>query len=115
MKTIEGLTIDEVPLIKFDLNGKLAIKDDNLWILGGNHQRLALIKYIEKLRSNLAKMKHAIKEETKGMTQDQILHMDPEIASKVRDAEERVKELEEKIDSSSMWFIRLYDHSAWYY
>jgi hypothetical protein len=46
LKTIEGLTIDDVPVMEFTVDGEAAMVAEKLTMLGGNHRRHALKKHI---------------------------------------------------------------------
>jgi hypothetical protein len=46
--SVYGKTIEEVPSLTFTTEGQRAIRDNNLWVMSGNHRRLALNKFLEK-------------------------------------------------------------------
>lgn len=112
LPTVEGLMIEDVPVMDFSAEGKLKIKDDNLWMLGGNHRRLALKKYIDTMKAEVIQTNGAIERVTRGKNDAEIQGMNPERLSMVRDGQEAVKRLEEKIASSCMWVVRVYDRGA---
>lgn len=112
LASVDGLKIHQVPVVNFNELGLLSIKNDNLWMLGGNHRRIALTRYITKMTSELVEMKAAIKEETAGKTEEDIAKMDSECASTLKEAHNRIQMLEEKIESSCMWTVRVYDRGA---
>lgn len=102
--TVEGKSIDEVPEMRFTDEGAKEIKPENLWILGGNHRRIALAHYLD----GLAKEINALNDEIAD-------HQGNRAGSEngdVKAAQDRVRSLEEKISSSRMWVVRLYDRGA---
>ncbi len=105
LKSVEGLTIDKVPVMKFTPQGEMAIKNNNLWMLGGNHRRVALIKYIQSMKDRVALSKEAIATIKKDKADKDVEDSDPEL-------EDSVKELEDKIASSRMWTVKVYDRGA---
>src|ERR1700755_209755 len=113
--TVEGLSIHDVPVVKFNQQGKLAIKNKNLWVLGGNHRRLALARYIDNMKDDVERANNLIHKLTAGKDSDQIRDMNPEDTTKLEDARERVKSLLEKIDSSCMWSVKVYDRGLSYH
>lgn len=58
--TVQGFWIDDVPVIKFTPGGLEAIKDDNLWILGGNHRRHALNRFLIVQQEEVGKLEAEI-------------------------------------------------------
>jgi hypothetical protein len=110
LKSVDGLTVDKVPVMKFTPQGEIAIKHNNLWMLGGNHRRLALIKYIKSLEEKVALSKEAIVT-TKDDNTDKD-DSDPDFNKKLNELQDSVKELEDKIASSRMWTVKLYDRGA---
>jgi hypothetical protein len=113
LKSVEGCTIDKVPVMKFKESGILAIKESNLWMLGGNHRRLAVIKHIKGLKKKKVQAEGAINTMTNGRTEEEIANMEPEALTEVKKAEDLVKMLGAKIESSGMWSVRVYDRGEW--
>lgn len=107
--SVDGHDIHEVPLIEFNEIGALAIKDKNLWMLGGNHRRLALLKYIDILKDEIAASMEAVAGVTKGMTDAQIKELGEGDVETIKQHEDRAKALQEVIDRSHLWAVRLYD------
>jgi hypothetical protein len=110
--SVNGLKVDKVPLMEFNEEGEAAIKNDNLWVLSGNHRCLALARYIDKMRSDQEKMKLAIKEELKARKDQVVADVDPEKEKDLKEVQDMVKSLQAKIDSSSMWAVAVYDRGA---
>lgn len=108
--SVEGKLIQSIPKLEFTDEGKTAILPKNLWMLGGNHRREALIQLVTKWKAQL-------KEKRK-----QIGKMEAEeqsgIGGTIDDEEEleslqkSTKKLEELIRSSSVWVVRLYDRGV---
>jgi hypothetical protein len=112
LRSVEGLGIDEVPAIDFNEQGSLAIKGKNLWILGGNHRRIALKSYRDRMKEEIEKMNRAIKKVTDDMPETDAIVIEPEQKEHLKKVKDRVKALGTKLDSSSMWVIRLYDRGT---
>jgi len=113
LSTVEGLKVEEVPVMTFTPEAKLHLKKNKcLWMLGGNHRRLALIKYIEKLQAEAAQTKVGIEKVIGGKSDVDISNMDPDQISMIRDAQRTVKRLEEKIATTGLWPIKVYDRGA---
>ncbi|KAH8984063.1 hypothetical protein EDB86DRAFT_2833632 [Lactarius hatsudake] len=98
--SVEGKNVTTVPKIEFTEQAKEEIGTDNLWILGGNHRRQALLKYLEGRQKALDKMKMQVsKKEAKGGDDEE----------EVEEMRKEVRMMEEKIATDSMWAVRLYD------
>ena len=54
-KTVQGYDVGVVPELEFTDAGLEAIRRNDLWVLGGNHRRLALCKYIEDMKAEVEK------------------------------------------------------------
>src|SRR6267154_4038673 len=81
-------------------------------MLAGNHHCLTLIKYINTLENEVSRIKKAIKETMGGKSEAQVSKMDLDQQNLVRDAEHRVKSLQEKINTSTIWAIRVYNRGV---
>ncbi len=86
LRTVEGLKIRDVPVLKFNDEGLLAIKNDNLWVLGGNHRRISLTRYIDRMRMELTQMKEAIGQALAGMAIEDIENINTENANTLKEA-----------------------------
>lgn len=112
--TVNGYDIDDVPEIRFTSEGLEAIKEDNLWVLGGNHRRLAVHKYLQLLKENLDEQTKTLAGKRKedmngGPTGDgQVgLHTDEHLAM--------AAEIERKTEAlflKQKWTVRLYNRGA---
>jgi hypothetical protein len=119
LPTLEGFKIHQVPVLELNPEGELAVKNDNLWVLSGNHRRLALAKYIQKMERDVEALREAIDEElyvdpgenNSNLETDIDANMDADNMNNVTMAQEKLKLLEEKIESSQMWTVRVYDRS----
>jgi len=114
LPTVEGLAIGDVPVMRFNTEGKLQIKDNNLWMLGGNHRRQALRLYVDNMKEELLKTKQAIDKAISGKTDVEVRGMNSDQLTTVREGQERMKILQDKIDNSGMWTVRVYDRGASY-
>ncbi|KAH9012461.1 hypothetical protein EDB84DRAFT_1444688 [Lactarius hengduanensis] len=93
---VEGKNVNKVATIKFTEQGKEEIGTDNLWMLGGNHRRQALLRHMKGKQKEVDKMKTQVaKKEGKGGEDD-------EEVEKMRKV---VWEMEEKILTDSMWAV----------
>jgi len=91
-----------------------AIKKDKLWMLSGNHRRVALKLYVETLQTELSKAKRAVQNITQKRCDDKVtkLRMAPD--STLKEAEDVVRVLEAKIETSCMWTVKVYDRGTWH-
>ncbi|KAH9025765.1 hypothetical protein EDB84DRAFT_1563963 [Lactarius hengduanensis] len=98
--SVEGKNVKTVAKIEFTSQGKEEIGSDNLWILGGNHRRQALLRHLEGRQKVLDKLKNQLaKKEGKGGEDDE------EVEAMRKD----VREKGEEISTNSLWAVRLYD------
>ncbi|KAI9442816.1 hypothetical protein BJY52DRAFT_1194722, partial [Lactarius psammicola] len=101
--SVEGKKIENIAKIEFTEKGKKEIGKNNLWVLGGNHRREALIKHVRVKQKELEKVKRqAEKKEAQGGEEDQELD----------GLKRAAKQLEEEFETASMWAIRLYDRET---
>lgn len=107
LPTIGAKTIRMVPAMKFSEAGLEAIRDNNLWVLSGNHRRAALLKHMEMLKVKLEKTTKA-----KEQVEDE-LKEEPSVTSQraldLKRLEHSAMQLEALIESSQMWVVRLYN------
>lgn len=112
--TVNGYDIDDVPEIRFTAEGLEAIKEDNLWVLGGNHRRLALHKYLQLLKENLDEQSKTLAEKRRedmnggptgggqvGLLMDEHSAMAAEIERKT-----------EALFMKQKWTVRLYNRGT---
>ncbi|KAH9028303.1 hypothetical protein EDB85DRAFT_1892595 [Lactarius pseudohatsudake] len=100
--SVEGKNVKTVGKIEFTSQGKEEMGSDNLWILGGNHRRQALLRHLEGRQKELDKLKNQLaKKEGKGGEDDE------EVEAMRKD----VREKEEEISTNSLWAVRLYDRA----
>ena len=59
---IEGKRIEELPYMKLSLKGVVAMRSRELWILGGHHWHIALMKHINNMKVEVKVQKKAIKD-----------------------------------------------------
>ena len=111
-KMIKGRRIEELPCMELSLEGVVAVKTKELWMLGGHHWRIALMKHIDKMKETVKAKKKVIKEMSQGKMDDEIARMGEDAAMKLRGVKENVKALMEKIERSSVWAIKVYDRGA---
>jgi hypothetical protein len=109
---VRGMTIQDVPVIKFSEEGLEAIRNDNLWMFSGNHRRAALVKHVAKLKSDLEDLHKTINK-----VEDE-LKKEPSVTSpralfleKLKDA---ATQREQRIENSQKWVVRLYNRGEWH-
>ncbi len=109
--TVEGASILSVERIEFTDKGKEVILDNNLWMLSGNHWRATLLQYVvtkekqlEDMKKVAAKMEASEKPEEEDGTDEGNQELDR--FNKV------CKRMEEEIEASSMWAVRLYNRGV---
>ena len=97
LKGLEGLTIEDVPLMDFTVKGEVDMGSEKLIMLGGNHRREALKKYVEKMRGEIQnqekKMKAIRSDDFKGL----------------RTAKGQIAKMKKDVDRMCRWAVRLYD------
>jgi hypothetical protein len=96
-KGIEGLTIDEVPLMDFTVKGESDMRKEKLIMLGGNHRREALKKHIDLLNGWIQNLEKKFKA------------MSGEDYERTRPLKVEIDEKKKEVDRKSRWAVRLYD------
>ena len=110
LASVDGKKIHDVPIMTFTEEGAAAIKDSNLWMLSGNHRRQALTIFLDKIRVQQEELKERIlelKAEIRNSSEDE-----PVKKEEVTLATDKIKTLDEKIERSCMWAIKIYDIGA---
>lgn len=115
LKSVDGYSMENVPLMEFTQDGAEAIKHNNLWMLSGNHRRLALVKYIDKLKADVENARNKIEEMTEGKTDEQLAALDNDAKEALKRWQELVSVKEPLIDSSCFWTVRIFDRGACYW
>lgn len=108
-KTVQGYDVEVVPELEFTDAGLEAIKRDNLWVLGGNHRRLALCKYIEDMKTEVDKqsknLRALIKKDKDGNPPGQY-------ADQIAAARGDIQNMTNEVLKNHKWVIRLYDRGT---
>jgi hypothetical protein len=115
MPRLGGLDIEDLPLIAFTREGAEAIKNNNLWVLSGNHRRLAILKYVKHLNEKLQHAKERMEEITGKKTEVELANMGENAKQQLTAVRKHVEMIEEKIEQSSYWTVKVYDRGAWSY
>lgn len=105
---LEGKTLDEVPALGLTNVGQREASDDNLWIMGGNHRRLALSQFLEKTRADLEKDEadlEKISEANKKST-------DAQGENEEKRMREEVSRKRKLIEKGHKWVVKVYDRGA---
>lgn len=89
-REIDGMYIEELPLLQLTAAGENSILLEKLWFFSGNHRRTALQEIVDDLKKGLG-------EDGTGLM----------LKEKERD------ELKAKIEKSSRWAVKLYDRGVW--
>jgi hypothetical protein len=110
--TVNGLMLDEVPELKFTPAGAAAIRKNNLWMLSGNHRRVAVLRHIEELRKQLIDANEQIEDVIKDKTETQLANLEDKPKEKLAYFQNIVKVLEPVIEASSWWVVRVIDRGA---
>jgi hypothetical protein len=108
-RSVEGMSIEEVAKVEFTQEGLAEIKGNNLWMLGGNHRRQALTKYVGTLTADLKTKNKEI------MTLDMEMRKgDPNgaLAMELTTQRIEVSKLKKKVEQSCKWVVRLYDRGV---
>lgn len=110
LTSVEGLTIHAVPEMKFTPEGREAIKaEGGLWMLSGNHRRLALTKYVNDLKIEIEKITAKVVKIVGKLTDEEIGDLEPNVLESVRVAQDTIKEKEETLRRSGLWAIKIHD------
>ena len=106
-KTIGGDLITDVPALEFTEEGAEAILPDNLWMLSGNHRRVALRRHLEQLTKEVEELK----EECRVLEMEQVKNgFNAEINGRRNVLmKEDIPELETKIAHQRLWAARVID------
>jgi hypothetical protein len=112
---IDGMDMGDVPMLKFTEQGLVEIRKNNLWMLTGNHRRLALGQYVAQMKADVESAKEIIRSIKDCKMEDESVMLDDVASEKLRWANEVVKTVQPKILKSSMWTVRAYNRGAWYH
>jgi hypothetical protein len=114
-RTVEGMLLKDVSMIEFNPEGLRAIKDKNLWVLGGNHRRIALAAFRDRMKDTVAEMNAAIdavKKRLDELSEEEAQDLDNDPTEVIEELSANVERLEDKILVTSMWAMRLYDRGT---
>ena len=114
VSSVEGKSIMSIPVMEFTPEGEEEIGHDNLWVLGGNHRREALGRYVIKKKKQLDENKTRIDSLENGKADsdtgqrgaEEDEHQDLDTLKRLS------KRLEEQVEGSCFWAVRLYDRGA---
>ncbi len=110
--TIDGFAPEQINELKFSKKGAEEIKNKNLWILSGNHRRLALVRHVERMEKELKDQRDTI-DDIKGGKTEVELHALPEAPKeRLRKAQEIAVVLEAMIKLRTYWTVHIYDRGA---
>ena len=103
---VDGKYIHQVDELELTPIGRQEIMQENLWVLGGNHRRLALKSHVAKLRVKLEQLKEEdVHLRAKTVKAGQVVgSTKAEALSK-----KALEDMEVNIKNSSKWAVRLYD------
>jgi hypothetical protein len=113
MANVMGKTIDEVPMLEFTPEALAEFADDDvnhgLWMLSGNHRRIALRKHLEVVETDLATLQenHAAVEE-----RIRVEGFKKEVEDERIKLEEDILQREQTIAMSSRWAVEVYNRGA---
>jgi hypothetical protein len=102
MSAINGKRIQEVPELEFTEEGRAAIRPDQLIVLGGNHRRKAVQRYVDKLKKDI----RGEEAQLKGKSSEAVEEVDT--------IRTRIRELREDVKQACMWAVRIYDLGVLY-
>lgn len=100
--TVAGVPIEDVPLIEFAEDAKKEVANDNIWCLGGNHRRGALVAHINTMVEECA-------EKQAKLEAPKISHNSEGGKDTEGTLRGDIKILEAKIAASKHWVIIVYD------
>jgi hypothetical protein len=108
-RTVEGKSIKEVAEVEFTEEGLAEIKDNNLWMLGGNHRRHALKKYVGGLKAELEAKNKGI---TQMVAKTRKGDLSEALATGLTTQQMEASNLKKQIEVSCKWVVRLYDRGT---
>ncbi|KAI0261575.1 hypothetical protein BGY98DRAFT_1104417, partial [Russula aff. rugulosa BPL654] len=106
------VALDPIPELKFTPAGAAAIRKNNLWMLSGNHRRVAVLRHIEELRKQLIDANEQIEDVIKDKTETQLANLEDKPKEKLAYFQNIVKVLEPVIKASSWWVVRVIDRAT---
>ncbi len=110
LKILEGKNLSKVPELRFTPFRESNVANNNLWIMGGNHRQLALIKFVDNTKGDLKKIEAELAKTSKvnkKMTQFYREAVDNE--NRLKDEVSRKKE---GINRAQKWVVRVYDRGV---
>lgn len=99
--TVAGVPIKDVPLIEFSEDAKKEVANDNIWCLGGNHRREALVTHVNTMIKECA--------EKRAELEAPRVSPNGEEGKDMEDTLRGIETLEAKIAASKHWVIIVYD------
>src|SRR6266581_4266942 len=102
MSAINGKRIRDVAELEFTEEGRAAIRPDQLIVLGGNHRRKAVQRYVDKLKKDIRGEEALLK----GKSSDAVEEVDA--------LRTRIRVLKEDVKQACIWAVRIYDLGAFY-
>lgn len=135
IRELSGKDLQHMPQLQLTTEGQRAILEDGLWVMGGNHRRLALISYVDwlKYELNILEGKILAEDVLMGRSTRDAAHTsatDPAIGSStggvpnvahtastsaiapMTQLQIRARHLKAQMEDSPMWVVRLYDRGA---
>jgi hypothetical protein len=106
---VEGKDINDVKEINFSQEGWRAIKNNNLWVLSGNHRHIALTAFRDSMKEEVAIINQAIETAMSQVSEEQAQNMDSVTQKDLEITKREAEFLEEKIHNSTKWLVRVYD------
>ena len=107
--TLSGFKFHDVPLLKFSEPGTEAIQNNNLWMLSGNHRRLALLQYVNLLKMKLEEEEGKAEDVVNGKSRADLEMLAPRAKKGLKDTQGKIEKFQEQIDKASKWVVKLYD------
>jgi hypothetical protein len=110
VNVLEGKRLNQVPALRLTPSGQKEASDENLWVMGGNHRRLALGKFLEKMRAELEKDEADLEKVTEANKKA----MDPEGEGENEEnkLKKEVSRKREVINKAQKWVVKVYDRGA---
>ena len=115
---VTGMQIADVPELELTATGKREIIDQDLWFMGGNHRRLALIWYVSLLKKELQILENQLSTEDVAMGRSSAPAISGVGAAStsgdtpMTTLQIRVRDLKLVIEESCMWTVGIYDRGA---
>ena len=109
----EMLEIGDIPEMKFDPQYMEEIKKKEVWMMGGNHRRIALKEFLDEKTRQLEKLRNEWDELRRGQQREVEGPQEREArAASMKEKSEEIAALEMRISKSTHWCVKVYSRGT---